>query len=184
LRFSTVTAAIEHSGLAAASTSAYTGHISRAADQSLYNGNETTASQGDSMLATAPSTSATNAATILVVDDDEVVRNVIRALLEQAGYNVICAVNGADALALLGQMPRPAAILVDLFMPEMNGWKFANELQSRSDLERVPVIVVTGAGSHWGIPVPEDRFIRKPLDVGRLLKLLAELIGPASPAAG
>ena len=134
------------------------------------------------MLATTPSPSATSGATILVVDDDEVVRNVIRSLLEHAGYKVICAANGAEALALLGQMPRPGAILVDLFMPEMNGWKFANELQSRAELGQVPIIVVTGAGSHWGIPVPEDRFIRKPLDLGRLLKLLAELV-PASPAA-
>jgi two-component system alkaline phosphatase synthesis response regulator PhoP len=79
------------------------------------------------MLATIPSPSASNAPTILVVDDEEVVRNVLRLLLEQAGYNDICAVNGADALAMLGEMPRPAAILVDLFMPEMNGWKFAND---------------------------------------------------------
>jgi CheY-like chemotaxis protein len=136
------------------------------------------------MLATIPSPSASNAPTILVVDDEEVVRNVLRLLLEQAGYNVICAVNGADALAMLGEMPRPAAILVDLFMPEMNGWKFANELQSRSGMEQVPVIVVTGAGAHWGIPVPEDRFIRKPLETGRLLQLLAKLVGPARPAAG
>ena len=83
---------------------------------------------------------------------------------------------------MLGEMPRPAAILVDLFMPEMNGWKFANELQSRSGMEHVPVIVVTGAGAHWGIPVPEDRFIRKPLETGRLLQLLAKLVGPARPA--
>jgi CheY-like chemotaxis protein len=158
-------------------TSSYSGDISRSADQPLYNGNETS-SQGDSMLATTASPSASSAPTILVVDDEEVVRNVLRLLLEQAGYNVICAVNGADALTVLSEVPRPAAILVDLFMPEMNGWKFANELQSRG-LEQVPVIVVTGAGAHWGIPVPENRFIRKPLETGRLLTLLAELVGPA-----
>ena len=135
------------------------------------------------MLATqAPS--ATDAPTILVVDDEEIVRNVLRALLEQAGYNVVCAANGADALACLAEMPRPAAILVDLFMPQMNGWRFANEVQARSGLERVPIIVVTGAGSHWGIPVPEDRFIRKPLETGRLMKVLAELVGPARRADG
>jgi CheY-like chemotaxis protein len=73
---------------------------------------------------------------------------------------------------------------VDLFMPEMNGWRFANEVQALAGLERVPLIVVTGAGSHWGIPVPEDRFIRKPLDTGRLIKLLGELVGPARRADG
>jgi hypothetical protein len=51
-------------------------------------------------------------------------------------------------------------------------------------MEQVPVIVVTGAGAHWGIPVPEDRFIRKPLETGRLLQLLAKLVGPAHPATG
>jgi CheY-like chemotaxis protein len=136
------------------------------------------------MLATTQAPSVTDAPTILVVDDEEIVRKVLRALLEQAGYNVVCAVDGADALARLAEIPRPAAILVDLFMPQMNGWRFANEVQTRSGLERVPLIVVTGAGSHWGIPVPEDRFIRKPLETGRLMKVLAELVGPARPSDG
>jgi CheY-like chemotaxis protein len=129
------------------------------------------------MLATTPSTSAKDAPRILVVDDEEVVRKVLRSLLKQAGYDVICAANGADALEQLGRIPRPDAILVDLFMPEMNGWRFANELKASVELDRVPLIVLTGAAPHWGIPVPEDRVLRKPLESDRLLRLLSEVVG-------
>jgi CheY-like chemotaxis protein len=129
------------------------------------------------MMATTPSPSAKAAPRILVVDDEEVVRKVLRSLLERAGYNVICAANGADALEQLRRIPRPDAILADLFMPQMNGWCFANELKASVELDRVPLFVLTGAGPHWGIPVPEDRFLRKPLESDRLLRLLSEVVG-------
>jgi CheY-like chemotaxis protein len=129
------------------------------------------------MLATTPSPSAKDAPRILVVDDEEIVRKVLRSLLEQAGYNVICAANGADALEQLARIPRPDAILVDLFMPQMNGWCFANELKASVELDRVPLFVLTGAGPHWGMPVPENRLLRKPLESDRLLRLLSEVVG-------
>ena len=128
-------------------------------------------------MATTPSASAKSAPSILVVDDEEVVRKVLRSLLERAGYNVICAVNGADALEQLRRIQRPDAILADLFMPQMNGWCFANELKASVELDRVPLFVLTGAGPHWGIPVPENRFLRKPLESDRLLRLLSEVVG-------
>jgi two-component system, chemotaxis family, chemotaxis protein CheY len=118
-------------------------------------------------------------ATILVVDDERDVRETLCEVLEDAGFNVVCAEHGADALAQLTRIPPPAAILLDLFMPEMNGWRFAEQLKQRGSLANVPIIVVTAAGPHWGTPVPKERVLRKPFQRANLLKLLEQTIHSA-----
>ena len=120
---------------------------------------------------------AAQPATVLVVDDERDVRDSLCDILRDAGYTAVSAVHGADALAKLGRIPPPDAILLDLFMPEMNGWRFAEQLRQRAELANVPVIVVTAAGPYWGTPVPKERVLRKPFQTSHLLRLLEQVVG-------
>ena len=79
---------------------------------------------------------------ILVVDDDDISRRALRTALEQAGWHVIEADNGQVALTQLTET-RPEAILLDLMMPEMNGFEFLDEVRQRDDWRNIPIIVIT-----------------------------------------
>jgi len=115
-------------------------------------------------------------ATVLVVDDEREIRETLGEVLEDAGYAVVSAAHGVEALRLLARIPPPSAILLDLFMPEMNGWRFAEQLRGQASLAHVPVIVVTAAGPYWGAPVSSERVLRKPFKREHLLRLLDDVI--------
>lgn len=80
---------------------------------------------------------------ILLVDDDVDSLQALQRLMEQAGLQTVIAENGARALDVL-QKTRPAAIVLDLMMPEMDGFEFLQRLQTDSSLSSIPVIVMTG----------------------------------------
>src|SRR4051812_1696827 len=79
---------------------------------------------------------------ILVVDDDREIRAVVDDLLTGEGYSVRTAGNGRQALEILAQW-RPEVILLDLSMPEMNGWTFLAHQQADPTLAGIPVIVMS-----------------------------------------
>ncbi|HXJ83169.1 MAG TPA: response regulator [Candidatus Methylomirabilis sp.] len=79
---------------------------------------------------------------VLLVEDDEATRATIRQALTGAGWKVDEAVHGRAALAWLGQ-GRPDAIVLDLVMPEMDGFEFVDELRRRTEWHDIPVVVVT-----------------------------------------
>lgn len=96
-----------------------------------------------------------NGSTVLVVDDDRDVCDLIQAALAGKGYKTIVAGNGREALDYLkSRAPRPKLILLDLMMPEMNGWEFRKVQQSDPALAGIPVAIITGRGARWtGTPV-------------------------------
>ena len=120
--------------------------------------------------------------TVLVVEDDDDTRASISELLEEQGYCVACASNGEDAEAQLRAGTRPDCIVLDLMMPRMDGWTFAERLQRREG-PPIPTVVITAAGPHWGYPVPPARVMTKPLQIQTLLALVAQLT-TASAASG
>jgi two-component system response regulator MprA len=79
---------------------------------------------------------------VLVVDDDPAIRAFVAELLADEGYAVRTATNGHDALAVLASW-RPDVILLDLMMPEMDGWAFLARQRLHRDLVRIPVIVMS-----------------------------------------
>ena len=121
-----------------------------------------------------PSAPAT-APTVLVVEDDDDTRASISELLEDQGYRVARASNGAEAEAQLVAGMRPDCIVLDLWMPTMDGWTFAARLQ-RLEGPPIPTVVITAAGPHWGYPVPLARVMTKPLHVETLLALIGQLV--------
>ena len=80
---------------------------------------------------------------VLVVDDDEGVRELMVMALSSVGYEVVSAPDGAAALQLLATA-RPAVILLDLLMPTMDGWEFARLYEQRPG-PHAPIIVLTAA---------------------------------------
>ena len=79
---------------------------------------------------------------VLVVDDDHEVRRLLRRMLEPEGYTVVEAENGRAALAHLRD-GAPSVILLDLMMPEMDGFEFAAEFRRHEAWRAIPIIVIT-----------------------------------------
>ncbi|HSI10996.1 MAG TPA: response regulator [Chthoniobacter sp.] len=83
-----------------------------------------------------------NKPTVLVVEDDLVTREMLRASLEKEEFTVAEACNGAEALQQLGKL-RPALILLDLMMPEMDGFQFTREVREHPEWRDIPILVMT-----------------------------------------
>ena len=92
-----------------------------------------------------------NASRLLVVEDDPDAREMLRRAAESHGWEVVEAENGRVGLECIAKAV-PGVILLDLMMPEMDGFTFLEELRRRPDCQRVPVIVVTAKEL-----TPEDR---------------------------
>ena len=109
---------------------------------------------------------------VLVVDDDEDVRNVLFAALSDAGYEVTTASDGEEAIESVRRR-RPDLILLDLMMPRVSGWGFT-ERYAREPGPHAPIIVIT-AVSGQVLRLPEQgvtRVLPKPFSVDALLRLV------------
>jgi CheY-like chemotaxis protein len=104
---------------------------------------------------------------ILVVEDDEDARDAMVALLQMKGYRAVPAGNGQEALDYLRRAPLPNLIILDLWMPVMDGWQFRTEQVKDPRLAGIPVIVVTALSDRTDVDANE--IIIKPVDVDRLL---------------
>jgi two-component system, chemotaxis family, chemotaxis protein CheY len=113
--------------------------------------------------------------TVLIVDDDADLRNLLSEALTTAGFRVREAGDGADALAVLGQGVLPDAILLDLGMPNMTGWQFRDLQKRRPALARIPVLVMTGSKP---LGIDAACVIEKPFEVEVIAAKLRELLGP------
>jgi CheY-like chemotaxis protein len=82
------------------------------------------------------------AGTVLVVEDDVAVRAVVRRAIERDGWQVVESENGRVGLERLAEA-RPELVLLDLMMPEMDGFEFLEAMRARDDLDAVPVVVIT-----------------------------------------
>jgi CheY-like chemotaxis protein len=120
--------------------------------------------------------------TVLVVDDDADIRESIAELLGEHGYTAVEIENGQEALEYLQQQPPPACVILDLWMPELDGWSLAGRLKGTPQAD-IPLILVTAGSSDAGYPVPTRYVLRKPVDPARLLRLVGELASPVRPPA-
>ena len=110
-------------------------------------------------------------ALVLVVDDDEATRDVLRELLEVEGYRVDTARNGVEALARVMGAGRPDLAIVDLMMPEMDGWTLVSRLRQEPSTARLPIIIVSAFGEPALMRAPAaDAHLSKPLSREQLLE--------------
>lgn len=106
---------------------------------------------------------------ILVVEDDPFVRELAATQLEDAGFEVMEAVNGGEALRLLQTEITVDALLTDIRMPEANGWEVARAYRER--FPDLPVIYVTGYAEQMQ-PVPGGIILSKPYKMSQVIGLL------------
>ena len=123
---------------------------------------------------------------VLVVDDEPDIRELIKVNLEFAGHRVITAADGREALEAV-RREAPDAILLDLMMPEVDGWAVIEELKALSerDLSEIPVFMVTARDEpnhrlRGGIE-GALRYITKPFDPDELVAELAIALSPSAP---
>ncbi len=110
--------------------------------------------------------------TVLIVEDEEDLRELMRDALQMRGYSVVTAEEGTDALRKIDDIGPPCVILLDLLMPGMNGWDFFEKVRERPELASVPVIVHSSASSR--APAGVTRVLQKPLAFERLVSVVAE----------
>ena len=117
---------------------------------------------------------------ILIVDDDADVRESVGDALEEEGYRVAHAPNGREALRLLKEVGiRPDVILLDIMMPEMDGWAFRAAQRRDPDLALIPVLVFTAYGTpkQTAETLQAAGFLRKPLRLAELLVAIRRVHG-------
>src|SRR5690606_14181940 len=109
---------------------------------------------------------------ILVVDDDDDIRETLRDVLEDEGYRVQEASNGQEALAHLRGEGRVCLVFLDLMMPVMDGWEFRQAQLADPALKDIPVVVITASGRANGA-LGKVEVLPKPLRVERILEAVA-----------
>jgi CheY-like chemotaxis protein len=115
--------------------------------------------------------------TVLVLDDDSDVSEMVKELVEEQGFRAICAGNGREALALL-ERERPCLMLIDVFMPVMNGVEFLRAIKSNAALCDIPRVIMTAANDQM-IGVKEDvSVLYKPVDFESLKRILQKYCAP------
>jgi CheY-like chemotaxis protein len=113
--------------------------------------------------------------TILLVEDDADTRAALSELLLSDGYQVVAVEDGQKAVDYLTDEERPTAVVLDLWMPVMDGWSVAAEMLI-GRVPFVPTVVVTAASAGFAYPVPSRYVLRKPVNPDRLLKLVEEVV--------
>jgi adenylate cyclase len=112
--------------------------------------------------------------TVLAVDDDLTMLDLLAKTLEKEGYRVIAARSGAEALEL-ARKHRPQAITLDILMPKMDGWAALRELKADAELRDIPVIMVSNLNERGlAIPLGAADYMTKPVDKQRLAAILRE----------
>ena len=123
---------------------------------------------------------------VLVVDDEQDIRQLVALILEAAGYDVIQAASGMEALAALGRSSFELVIL-DIMMPEMDGWEVCRQIKSRPQTKDIPVLILTVRSQPLdrviGLEVVHaNSYLTKPFERKELLEAVERLVA-TSPSA-
>jgi len=122
---------------------------------------------------------------VLVVDDDEVIRQLIAVNLTLEGFDVATAVDGQDCLDKVAAI-RPDVITLDVMMPRLDGWVTAMELRKNPQTSGVKVVLITARAQQddrsLGREIGVDAYLSKPFDPGEMIRIVRELAGaPPGP---
>jgi DNA-binding response OmpR family regulator len=115
---------------------------------------------------------------VLLVEDDESVRQLVRVTLEMNGYEVVEATDGLEGLLML-DMHKPDAIVLDLMMPDVGGERMLAQLRAAPETKRTPVVIITGKPEVEpeviGL-VGRENFFPKPFDPDAVIARLEALL--------
>jgi CheY-like chemotaxis protein len=126
---------------------------------------------------------ASNAKKVLIVDDERLFIYPLKDLIESAGYTVESAMSGKEALEKIRTSP-PDVVVLDLMMPEMNGFEVAREIKSEDRFKNLPIIMLTGYISDDAADkqlADIDEILTKPITSGRLLTAIRTHLNKPAP---
>jgi CheY-like chemotaxis protein len=125
--------------------------------------------------ATSPAASQGGRGTVLLIDDDPTARDLIATYLTDEGFAVETAGGGAYGLRRASEL-RPAAIILDIVMPDIDGWTVLAALKGEPRLADIPVVIVTIVDEQRrGIAMGATGYLTKPIDRERLIAILSRL---------
>lgn len=128
----------------------------------------------------ADRSTAVGGGAILVIDDDESIRMIVRAALEYDGYSVVTAEDGAVGLAALVHLDA-CLVLLDMRMPNVDGWEFSRRYRAGNE-HTAPIVVMTAADNAlvWCAEVGADGCLPKPFELDDLYGLVTRFCGRAA----
>lgn len=118
---------------------------------------------------------------ILVVDDEENTRKLLSFALEKAGYSVLSAKNGLEAIEILKKCV-PDTIVLDIVMPDMDGYSFVKEIKKMPVVQNIPIVISSGKGGmkeYFELEDPNchpDAFLIKPYKMSDLVNTVNEIL--------
>lgn len=116
---------------------------------------------------------------VLVVDDNKVIRQLIRVNLELEGFEVVTAADGAECLDVVHDV-RPDVVTLDVVMPRLDGLRTAARLRADPRTAHLPLMIVSACTQHEvesGLDVGVDAFLSKPFEPGELVSIVRTLMG-------
>jgi CheY-like chemotaxis protein len=122
---------------------------------------------------------------ILLVEDNEMNRDMLSRRLHKVGYEVVLAVDGEEGVAK-AQAEAPALILMDMSLPGIDGWEATRRLKAADRTQRIPIIALTAHAMtddrDKALAAGCDDFDTKPVELTRLLSKIKALLGAAAPS--
>ncbi|HVJ17163.1 MAG TPA: response regulator [Polyangiaceae bacterium] len=116
--------------------------------------------------------------TILIVEDDDDLRELFAEVLRNEAHSVVCASNGQEALAVLEKV-QPCLMLLDMMMPVMSGGELLETLDRSKRLNALSIVVVSAIAEQTEAP-GACRYMQKPIELGALLEVAREFCRPES----
>lgn len=114
--------------------------------------------------------------TILIVEDNNIIRDQIVAILEMSGYTAMAAANGSEGLRLACQS-RPAPIISDVMMPELNGLDMLRDIRQNPELDHTPIVLLSGLIAtediRKGLELGASDYLIKPFRITDLLQVVS-----------
>ncbi len=119
-------------------------------------------------------------ATVLVVDDDPLVHQLLKTELEREGMRVLLASDGVEAMSLARQH-RPSAIVLDIQLPKLDGWTVLGELKNDAALSGIPIIIISIEEQRAkGFALGACEYLVKPIDPDRLVTIVSRSVAPGT----
>lgn len=125
---------------------------------------------------------------VLLVEDNDAIRGAFTILLEESGYRVLPAPDGAAALRLASGERVPDLVILDLGLPDVSGLEVARALRARPETARIPIVALTGqaleAKREESLASGCSIYLTKPVDTHELLRIIGEYAGIAGDEGG
>ncbi|MBI2609383.1 MAG: response regulator [Deltaproteobacteria bacterium] len=116
---------------------------------------------------------------VLIIDDEQDLIDLLTLRLENEGYEVSAALNGTEGLEKI-KSEKPDIVLLDVMMPELNGYQVCRKLKQDDNLKDIPVVMLTAKAQEsdkfWGMEIGADDYVTKPFEFSQLSEVIKKYL--------